>query len=203
MIALNKKVFFIRGIYNLNLNDSIIIDSVRYNIFAKIRFSNIDEKRDVVRYYIKREKNKNDIYILELESGKETIYLATEFTGKDFLEKKALEKKRLMIGDAVGIQHYEIASCIYYKRYVEDKMIIVIEEGLSKKHYFKGWTGDILDITIVNNKNRDKNLNVKHRKINMVETKLIKKQKNNKYIWIVFTISIILIILCVYLFYIK
>lgn len=167
-------MFIIKRIFNLNLKDNIIIDSVRYNITGKIKFSNIDEKRSIIRYYIRENHNSKSSYIVELETGSDIIYILNEceneciIANKRMQENVTLDKRRLMVLDIIGIQNYYVASYVFYKRYIykDNDKVEIIEKNENEKKYFNGRITNITSMHIDDE-------NSKNKKINFM--------KNNKY----------------------
>ena len=153
-------MFDIKKFLGLSIKESILIKDIKYNIIAKVKFSNIDEKRDIVRYLIRKGDADEHTKLLEFDTELMNYTILSEFTVSSLFEEKSLideynlEDMRFMVIESIGIKTYNITSYIGYKKYISknSNKSILIETSFAGEKYFKGNIGKLSDINIYKEK---------------------------------------------------
>ena len=192
-------MFDIKKFLGLSIKESILIKDIKYNIIAKVKFSNIDEKRAVVRYLIRKEDADEHTKWLEFDTGLMNYTVLSEFTVSSLFEEKSLideynlEAMRFMVIESIGIKTYNITSYIGYKKYISksSNKSILIEKNCASEKYFSGNIGGISDINIYKEKIKNNNMQVK------VVDEVVTENESMKKIKLFLCVIIVIILLLI------
>ncbi|MGL4992042.1 MAG: hypothetical protein ACRC57_12935 [Sarcina sp.] len=181
---------------NLSLRDNIIINGKKYAINSKIKLSDIDNNKEILRYELKNYED--SIKIVDIDLSIKKYQLLTNFRPDSFFSEEEITQKseskikcRLMILDCFGTARYSVADVILLKEYKAEDKLTVIEESRDKKIYYTGIHGNILDIK-VQRQEREENIN----NIKMVDN-IIKENILAKKLPIILVAIIVILLLFV------
>lgn len=151
---------------NLSLRDNVIINGKKYAVNSKIKLSDIDNKKEILRYELKNYEDSIKWIDIDLEIKK--YQLLTNFRPDSFFSEDELIKKnqqeiecRLMILDCFGTARYNVADFIILKEYKIENRLTVIEDNRRNKIYYTGIHGDISEISVEREEKYSSNNNIR------------------------------------------